>query len=135
MGRSCIAMKNKQTILLCDDDEFLSRMYAYKLENEGYKVVVVNSGEKVVPQAKVIMPDIIILDLIMPIMDGFDVLAELQREDSVALKKIPVIVASNLAQEADIITVKKLGAVDFVVKLNTTPKDLVDTVKKYLQNM
>ncbi len=125
-------MKSQFTLLLCEDDEFLSRMYTYKLEIEGYKVVVVNSGEKVIPQAKVVKPDLIILDLIMPVQNGFEILSEIFKGTDTLLKNIPIIVASNLAQQTDIDTVKKLGAVDFIGKLNTSPSDLVAKVRTYL---
>lgn len=128
-------MKSEYIILICDDNEFLSRMYAYKFELEGYKVYVVDSGETVVAQMKKIKPHIVILDLMMPIKTGFEVLQEIIDEADTSIKAIPVIVVSDLAQECDIVTVKKLGAVDFIIKSDITPSDLLVVVEKYLQKL
>ena len=126
-------MKSKYIILICDDEKFLSRMYAYKFEHEGYKVYVVDSGENVVAEMKKIKPHVVILDLMMPVKTGFEVLQEIIDDADTSIKTIPVIVASNLAQDSDIDTVKRLGAVDFLIKTKTTPSDLVAVVEKHLQ--
>ncbi len=125
-------MKTKATILLCEDDEFISRMFAFKFESEGYKVVVVNSGGTVIAQMKEVRPDLVILDLMIPQKTGFEVLADLQNEPDASLKKIPIIAASNLAQQSDIDTVKNMNVVDFVVKSRVTPKELLEIAEKYL---
>lgn len=126
-------MKPNHRILLCDDDAFLSRMYTFKLEAEGFEVVEVKSGELVVAQIKEMMPDLVVLDLMMPIKNGFEVLQDLRKEVDERIKQIPIIVSSNLAQESDINMVKSLGAVDFIVKSRSTPKDLVDKIRCYLK--
>lgn len=127
-------MKSKITILLCEDDEFLSRMYAHKLNLEGFDAVIVNSGEKVIDAIRKYKPSLVILDLVMPVKTGFEILEELQGEKHKDIAYIPVVVASNLAQEADIAAVKKLGAVDFFVKLNLSPKDLVDKIRVHISS-
>ncbi|OGG66262.1 hypothetical protein A3I99_00190 [Candidatus Kaiserbacteria bacterium RIFCSPLOWO2_02_FULL_45_11b] len=125
-------MKTEYTILLCDDDEFLIRLYTYKLEFEGFKVVEIRSGDLVVAQMKEVMPSLVILDLILPNKTGFEVLQELNTEENLFLRNIPIIVSSNLSQQSDIDTVKSLGAVDFLVKSRITPNDLVDRIRCYL---
>lgn len=133
MSQENSTIKNAEyTILLCDDDEFISSMYAHKFKQEGYNVIMVNSGDKVIPTLKEHKVDVVILDLILPIMTGFEVLLKLQKDDHTELRKIPIVAVSNLGQQSDIDTAKKLGAVDFVVKSRVTPKELLERIQALL---
>ncbi len=125
--------KIKHTVLLCDDDEFIARMYAFKLESEGYTVVIVESGTKVIEEMRRVRPDLVILDLMMPEKSGFEILQDLNFDTDESLKKTPIIVASNLAQQTDIDLVKAFDVVDFVVKSRTTPKELLEIVERHLK--
>lgn len=125
-------MNTAYTILICDDDTFISKMYAYKFELEGFKVFVVNTGDVVIENIKKIRPDIVILDLMMPNMTGFEVLQKLQEDPDETLRLIPIITSTNLAQQTDIDLVRKLNAAEFVVKSEITPSDLLAVVQKHL---
>ena len=124
--------KNKYTVLLCDDEKFIIDMYAYRLRTEGYNVVVVESGDKVIPGILENKIDIVILDLMMPVKTGFEVLQEFQNPKYAPYRKIPIIVMSNLGQQCDIDTARALGAVEYFIKANIIPSELCEKVLKYI---
>lgn len=101
-------------VLIVEDDEFLRSLAAKRLEKEGYSVSVAIDGEKAVSAATDGVPDVILLDLLLPGMNGFEVLEKVRAVDN--LKNIPVIVFSNLGQKEDIEKAKGLGATDFLIK-------------------
>lgn len=120
----------KKKILLAEDEQFLARTYKNKLEVENFEVISASDGEEAVAMIRSEKPDLILLDLMMPIKSGFEVLQEIKGDESV--KHIPIIVASNLGQQSDIDEAKRLGAVDFIVKSNVSLKDMAAKVKQYL---
>lgn len=124
---------NKMKILLVEDEEMLANMYEVKFKNEGFDLIKALDGSKGLELAKSEKPDFILLDIIMPKMDGFSVLTSL-REDPTT-KDIPVILLTNLGQEEDIERGKKLGAVGYLVKANITPSEVVDAVKKEMAKL
>ena len=126
-------MKEKPTILICDDDEFISRMYGFKFESEGYTVVIANSGEKVIPLIKKIKPGLVILDLMMPVMSGFEVLEELRGDEDMSLKNVPIIAVSNLSQQSDVDVVMKYNFADILVKSRITPNELFEAAVQHIQ--
>lgn len=101
-------------LLLIEDDTFFREFYAAKLKEEGIEVEVATDGEDGLDKITKVKPDIILLDIIMPKKDGFEVLQALSQ--SASLKKIPVIVFSTLGQETDVEKAKKLGARDYINK-------------------
>ena len=107
-----------QKILLCEDEEFVARSYIRKLQVEGYEVVHAHNGEEAFKLLSLEKPDIVILDLMMPLKTEFEVLQDIKSSTDLAIKKIPIIVASNLGQKTDIDTALELGAVDFLIKSN-----------------
>lgn len=121
--------KTSPRILVAEDDTLYAKVYKNKLTKEGYEVTVVGNGVEALKQAKLIMPDLMLLDLIMPEMDGFEVLKKI-KEDA-ATKKIRVIVMSNLGQDSDIAKAKELGAEEYFVKTNMSIMDLMDKIKSY----
>lgn len=123
-----------QTILLCEDEEFVARSYVRKLELEGFVVKHVHNGEEALTTLASEPVDLILLDLMMPIKTGFMVLAEIRNSDNENLKRIPVIVASNLGQRSDIEEAQKLGATDYIIKSNVSLKELVEKIKSHLNN-
>lgn len=118
-------------ILLIEDDPTLIEMYNLKFQESGYKVSNSTSGVDGLELAKKVKPDIILLDVILPGMDGFAILKTL-KSDSVT-KNIPVLLLSNLGQESDVKKGKDLGAYDYLVKANFTPSEVVEKVKSALQ--
>ena len=120
-----------KTILLVEDDETLRDMYTLKIEAEGYKLLTAADGEVGLALALANHPDVILLDIMMPKMDGFAVLTELKKDE--AFKQTPILMLSNLGQQADVDKGKQLGANDYVVKASMTPTQVVAKIKSYLK--
>lgn len=127
-------MPDKQLkILLIEDEEMLANMYEVKFKNEGYDLVKAADGAMGLEMAKSMNPNFILLDIIMPKMDGFSVLKSL-KEDT-ATKDIPVMLLTNLGQDEDVQKGKQLGAVGYLVKANVTPSEVVASVQKELAKL
>lgn len=121
----------KNKVLLVEDEEMLAKMYQTKFQNEGYDIILAANGEAGLKIALENKPDIILLDIIMPKLDGFSVLKSLK--DNSQTKNIPVILLSNLGQEEDIKKGKSMGAAGYLVKANLTPAEVVEKAKEYLK--
>lgn len=117
-------------ILLAEDDIFLSSLLGNRLKKEGFEVMNVKSGNEVAKAAKTFLPDLILLDLIMPGKSGFEVMEEINADPQA--QKTPIIVLSNLGQDTDMLKGKNLGAVQYVVKARITIDDLVKQIKDFL---
>ncbi|MEK7610226.1 MAG: response regulator [Patescibacteria group bacterium] len=122
--------KPQPTIVLAEDDKFLSTAMGDKLAREGFRVVRALNGEEAVSQIKAEKPDLVLLDLIMPKKTGFEVLAEVKADPQT--RDIPIIILSNLGQESDIDKARALGAADYFVKSNVDMKEVVVRVKEWL---
>ena len=109
----------KTKVLLVEDDKMIIDMYTLKLTQEGMDVSQAENGKDGLALAKKIIPDIILLDIILPQMDGFTVLKELKADDST--KDIPVVLLTNLGQDGDVKKGLELGANDYLIKANYTP--------------
>jgi len=101
-------------LLLAEDDNFFRTFYSSKLASAGFQVEIASDGQEAMEKLAIIRPNIILLDLIMPRKNGFDVLTEISNNPS--LKTIPVIIFSTLGQENDVARAKSLGARDYVNK-------------------
>lgn len=119
-----VAMKGK--ILIVEDDEFLRSLTAKRLEREGYEVAVAVDGESAVNVALEAKPSLVLLDLLLPGVDGFEVLRRIRANDQ--LKTLPVIVFSNLGQREDIEKAQTAGADDFLIKANFTLDDVASKI-------
>ncbi len=119
-------------ILVVEDDKFLRELITQKLSREGYDVKEAVDGEDGVVKVKEEKPDIILLDLILPGIDGFEVLAKI-KEDS-ETESIPVVILSNLGQRDDVERGLKLGAVDFLIKAHFTPGEIIEKVEKIMKD-
>jgi DNA-binding response OmpR family regulator len=117
-------------VLIVEDDEFLRSLTAKRLEKDGYQVVVAVDGESSLGIASEQMPDLILLDLLLPGLNGFEVLDKLKSNDET--KAVPVIVFSNLGQQEDIEKATKAGADDFLIKANFTLDDVVSKINSFL---
>ena len=120
----------KQQILLVEDDGFLSGIYAQKLEVEGYEVALATNGEEGLRLALKDLPALILLDLLMPKMDGFEMLEKVKADPKT--KDIPVLVLTNLGQREDVERCMKLGAVGYIIKAHTLPHETVKRIKEVL---
>lgn len=118
-------------ILVAEDDKFLASAYRVKLTKQGWTVKIVEDGHEVITHLQSETPDLILLDLIMPNMDGFEVLETIVKNSN--WSKIPIIVASNLGQKEDIDRALSLGALDFVVKSEMSLDSIVAKIDKLLK--
>lgn len=117
-------------VLIVEDDPLMSRMYQKIFTFEGYEVLMAGNGEEGLEKAKKEKPTIILLDVMMPKMNGLQMLEKLKLDpDS---KSIPVIMLTNLAGEKDAETALSKGAVKYIVKSEYEPKQVVDMVKEIL---
>ncbi len=121
----------KYKVVLVEDEKMLADMYATKFSMEGFETSKAYDGAAGLALAKRVKPDIILLDVIMPKLDGFAVLKELK--DDVNVKDIPVILLTNLGQDEDIKKGKQLGAADYFVKANHTPAEVVTKIRQVLK--
>jgi DNA-binding response OmpR family regulator len=121
-----------QRILLCEDEIYVARSYIRKLELEGFEVHHAHNGQEAIDMLKTVKVDLVLLDLMMPLKSGFDVLSEIQNSEDKELRSVPIVVASNLGQSSDIEEAKRLGASDYVIKSNISLKELVNKIKEYL---
>ncbi|MFA5742443.1 MAG: response regulator [Candidatus Paceibacterota bacterium] len=118
-------------ILLVEDDRFLRELMSQKILKMGNDLVVAVDGEEGVSKTKEEKPEIVLLDLMLPGIDGFGVLSQIKADPETA--GIPVIILSNLGQKEDIDRALKLGAVDFLVKAHFTPQEIIDKIEQYLK--
>ncbi|MAF14290.1 MAG: response regulator [Parcubacteria group bacterium] len=122
---------NSHKILLVEDDPTLLEMYSIKAKEDGLNLIEAEDGLTGLELAQQELPDVILLDIMMPKMDGFAVLTELKKDEKT--KNIPVVMLTNLGQKADVEKGKKLGAVDYVVKASMTPTQVIEKAKSYLK--
>ena len=120
----------KSTVFIIEDDAFLLNLLTLKLSKEDLEVVSALDGVEALEKLKTLRPAIILLDLILPRKNGFEVLQELAQDPQ--LHKIPVIIISNLGQESDIERGKALGAVEYYVKARLSIDELVVKVKEFI---
>ena len=124
-------MSKKYSILLVEDDEYIGPAYKLALENAGYDVVITVDGGKALKQIIEKKPDLVLLDIMMPEMDGFEVLEALEFNGN--YKDLPIIMCTNLSQESDREKSLKLGASGYLVKGEVSLQELISLVEKTLK--
>lgn len=124
--------KQKKKILVIEDDRTLARLYATKIEKSGYEVAVAFDGEEGLEKVSSFQPAGVLLDIIIPKLDGFSVLAEMKKNSN--MKNIAVILLTNLGQDDDVSKGKELGARDYLVKSEFTPSEIVRKMEAVLLN-
>jgi CheY-like chemotaxis protein len=115
-------VRRRPRALIAEDDPFIRRIAEMTLERQGFAVITTEDGEEALRQARTAHPDVVLLDLIMPKMQGFEVLRRLKQDPATA--SVPVIVLSSLGQEADVTRALAAGAAGYLVK-----------AERYLQNL
>lgn len=118
-------------VLIVDDDEFLLEMYALKFKESGFEVEIAQNGRKALGKLQEFHPDVILLDVVMPIMDGFETLQEIRTKNTAPEAKI--VMLTNLGQKEDTERGMSLGADDYVVKAHFTPTEVVEKVRAVLE--
>jgi len=124
-------MSQKEKILIIEDDVFLGDLISKKLKQEGFEVIHATDGQQGIEKAKETNPDLILLDLILPEMDGFEALKTLK--STVETDSIPVIILSNLGQKEDVERGFDLGADDYLIKAHFTPDEIIKRVRTPLK--
>jgi DNA-binding response OmpR family regulator len=118
-------------ILFIEDDPLINKIYSTRLKTDGYEVFTAENGEEGLKMAEDNNPDIIILDIMMPRVDGFAVLEKLRNDERFKLK--PIIMYSNLNNEDEIKRAKQMGVTEFVIKANLSPTQMVTKIKQYIE--
>jgi len=122
----------KQKILIVEDDLQIQQIYEFKLENSGFVVKVAGNGEVGLAQAEQFEPDLILVDLRMPVMTGDEMLAKLRAEDWGA--DMRVIILTNISRDEAPRSLGLLGVDRYIVKAHHTPAQVVEIVREVLEN-
>ncbi len=122
----------KQKILIIEDEKVLSELLEKKIKEEGYEVSIAVDGEDGLELMKKEKPDLVLLDIIMPKMDGFEVMEEMNKHPELNLKKIPVVIVSNSGQPVEIDRALTLGIKDYLIKTQFDPIEVIDKIKKQI---
>lgn len=117
-------------ILLIEDEQLMIELLERKLNQEGYEISVARDGVEGLEKMREEKPDLILLDIIMPKMGGFEVMEEINKD--VELKKIPIIVISNSGQPVELDRAQRLGAKDWLIKTEFDPQEVLDKVIKQI---
>lgn len=118
-------------ILIAEDDAFLRRAYNLKMKTDGNQVLVVENGQEAIDALDDFKPDVILLDLVMPVLDGFATLEQLKSNEHWA--QIPVIVATNLGQNEDQKKALDLGAQEYITKSDLSLDELISKINSVVQ--
>lgn len=116
-------------VLLVEDDTFLREICSKKLVKEGYTVYEAIDGTQALEAVEEIVPDIVLLDIILPAVDGFQILNQIKTSENEKVKKVPVIMLSNLGQDDDIKKAMEMGANDYLVKAHFTTEEIAGKIK------
>ncbi len=119
-----------KTVLVIEDDKYMREVLVAKLAKEGLDVLEAIDGSTGLDMTAKKKPDLVVLDIILPIMNGFDYLEAKGKVAEIA--SIPVIILSNLGQREDVERGMKLGAKDYLVKAHFTPNDLIAKVRTHI---
>ncbi len=119
-------------ILIIEDDSFLSEMYSTKLIQEGFETEIAVDGKQGIDKIKNIKPDLVLLDIVLPKMDGFEILESIKKDPE--FKNIPIILLTNLGQKNEIEKGLSLGADEYIIKAHFTPTAVVAKVKEILKS-
>lgn len=123
--------KNKGLILVVEDEVIYAKLLRDRLGKTGFDVVMAGNGEEAIKKIKREKLDLVVLDLLLPIKDGYAVLEEMRADKK--LRKIKVIVLSNLGQKVEIERAKKLGALEFVIKTDVSLKEMIGKIKRLVE--
>lgn len=125
--------KKPLEILIIEDEEVILDVLSKKLEKAGYRVHKAKNGTEGIKALKELKPDVALLDIIMPKQDGYDVLRAAQEDTSI--NHIPIIIISNSGQPVEIDKALQLGAIDYLIKAQFEPEEVIEKLEQALQNM
>lgn len=121
----------KKSILIVEDEEFFRQLLSKKLLAADFNVLEAIDGKEGIEKIKEAKPDLVLLDLLLPKVDGFEVLSGAKSDPKTA--SIPIIILSNLGEEEDVERGMKLGAADYLIKSKSNMVDVIDKVKNLLE--
>jgi DNA-binding response OmpR family regulator len=121
----------KSYILIAEDDRFYANIYTIKLTKEGYDVAIVENGQEALDKIKQKVPSLLLLDLVMPVMDGYQTLEAIHKDKTIP--KFPILVLTNLSQDDDIARALSLGATDYIVKTNVSIQEVIAKIKTFFR--
>lgn len=121
----------QQTVLVVEDEPLLGNLLRQRLEKEGFKVVLARDGESALESLRETIPSLILLDIILPKLSGFEVMEKINSDPTLSSNKIPVVIISNLGQTSDVEHGQALGAIGYFVKAQLSIEDLVSRVKEF----
>ncbi|HYD35659.1 MAG TPA: response regulator [Vitreimonas sp.] len=119
-----------QTIVVAEDDPFYSSILRFKLTASGHKVIVVQDGNAVLETIRINQPRLLVLDLILPGKDGFEILKEIKTSSDLA--QLKVVVLTNLSQREDRAQITNLGAEEYIIKTNISVHEMMDALSQHL---
>lgn len=125
-------MPEAKKVLIIDDDPFILEMYMLKLKETGFLVETARNGKEGIERIKEYQPDVVLLDVVMPAMDGFGVLQELKKNRPSHFMK--TVLLTNLGQKEDVERGMQLGADDYIIKAHFTPTEVVEKIRRLLEN-
>lgn len=120
----------KKKILIVEDDSFVAEVYSAKLLEIGHEIWIARNGKEGIRMVSEKKPDLILLDIIMPVMNGIEMLEELKKKDE--WKQIPVILLTNLGEKESVQKVRNLGVQDYLIKSHFTPAEVIDKIERTL---
>lgn len=123
--------ENKKKVAVVEDDVFLNKAFILKLSNSGFETISIRDGKEAFGIIKKEAPDIILLDLMLPGKSGFEILAELKKDEN--LKKVPVLILTNLGQEEEKQRGLNMGAAEYLVKTDIKLEEVVEKVNGYFK--
>jgi two-component system alkaline phosphatase synthesis response regulator PhoP len=117
-------------VLIVEDEEIIQKALKMQLDSDGYETLTAPNGEVCLEVLKRFAPDIVLMDLVMPVMDGFEAIRQIREMEN--FKNLPIIVLSNLSQEEEIQEAKELGIKDFFIKADNDLSDISKRIKELI---
>jgi CheY-like chemotaxis protein len=121
---------SKKKILIVEDDNFVAEVYSTKLLEMGHEVKIAQNGEEGLGLVEKEKPDLILLDIIMPVMGGIEMLEELKKKEE--WKDIPVILLTNVGEKESIQKTRNLGVQDYLIKSHFTPAEVIEKIESII---
>ena len=122
---------NMKTILVTEDDPFLIDIYSKKLKEAGFEVKIARDGKECLIAIKEKKPDLLVLDIVLPQISGWEILNEIKKDPN--LKDLKIIVLSNLGQKKEVEEGLRLGATKYLIKAHYTPSEVVKEIERVLK--
>lgn len=121
----------KKKILIIEDDSFIRDIYQVKFEQEGFEIVMAEDGVVALEKLKDFIPDVILLDIMMPYLDGTEVLRSIRKTE--VLEKVPVVMLTNISEKEKVDEMMRQGVSGYLIKSHFTPSEVVHKVRALLK--